>query len=204
MRLRLPALAAALALPLAARADDGFAHRYGGYPGYGYRPQARQGLLISLGLGGGSLYMSNESPYRFGAADVDFRLGYGFSDRFQMFMDFNSDNGTTYEGNSVGTWTWTVRGQTLLVGDRAGNGLSANFGAGFGGLTYTPDFAGERSGPTGFAVGGGLSFDARITPNCAISPELFFTWHQIPNLPGVGDDVASTYGIRLNLLWYLH
>src|SRR5438105_13872607 len=56
-------------------------------PGYGRRnePQARQGLLLSLGLGGGSLYLSNEGPGRLGAADVDFRLGYGFSDRFQMF-----------------------------------------------------------------------------------------------------------------------
>ena len=103
-------------------------------PRYGRRnePQARQGLLLSFGLGGGSLYLSNEGPGRLGAADVDFRLGYGFSDRFQMFMDFNTDVGRTNYGNSVGSWTWTLRAQTVLVGDRAGNGLNANFGAGFG------------------------------------------------------------------------
>jgi len=176
-------------------------------PGYGrggWQPQqARQGPLVSFGLGGGSLYLSSEGPARFGAADVDFRLGYGFSDRFQMFMDFNADAGSTYQGSSVGSWTWTVRGQTLLAGDRAGNGLNVNFGAGFGGLISGGDRA-DSAGPTGFALAGGLSYDARISPWFAISPELFVTWHQVPNLPGIADDVASIYGVRLNLLWYLH
>ncbi|MGE5048205.1 MAG: hypothetical protein ACM3PC_06535, partial [Deltaproteobacteria bacterium] len=96
--------------------------------GRGYsEPEARQGPLMSIGFGGGSLYLSSEGPVRFGAADVDLRLGYGFSDRFQMFMDFNADAGSTFDGASVGSWTWTVRGQTLLVGDRAGNGLNVNF-----------------------------------------------------------------------------
>src|SRR5205823_11146011 len=101
-------------ISLAARADEGFMRR--GYsPGYDgrYEPQARQGLLLSLGLGGGSLYLSNEGPTRLGAADLDFRLGYGFSDRFQMFMDFNADAASNYNGDSVGSWTWTVRGQTV-------------------------------------------------------------------------------------------
>ena len=165
--------------------------------------QARQGLLLSFGLGGGSLYLSNEGPTRLGAADLDFRIGYGFSDRFQMFMDFNTDVGRTNAGNTIGSWTWTVRGQTVLVGDRAGNGLNVNFGAGLGGVTYDTGYA-DRSSPTGFALAGGLSYDARLTPWCAISPEFFVTWHQIPNVPGVADDVSSIYGVRLNLLWYLH
>jgi len=168
-----------------------------------YEPQARQGLLLSFGLGGGSLYLSNEGPTRLGAADLDFRIGYGFSDRFQMFMDFNTDVGSTNAGDTVGSWTWTVRGQTVLVGDRAGNGLNVNFGAGLGGVTYNTGYA-DRSSPTGFALAGGLSYDARLTPWCAISPEFFVTWHQIPNVPGAADDVSSIYGVRLNLLWYLH
>jgi len=175
-------------------------------PRYGRRnePQARQGLLLSFGLGGGSLYLSNEGPGRLGAADVDFRLGYGFSDRFQMFMDFNTDVGRTNYGNSVGSWTWTLRAQTVLVGDRAGNGLNANFGAGFGGITYDAGYAYRSSSPAGFALAGGLSYDARLTPWFAISPEFFVTWHQIPNVPDVPDDVSSIYGVRFNLLWYLH
>ena len=179
--------------------------RRGYSPGYDrrYEPQARQGLLLSFGLGGGSLYLSNEGPSRLGAADVDFRIGYGFSDRFQMFMDFNTDVGSTYYGNSVGSWTWTLRGQTVLAGDRAGNGLNVNFGAGFGGITYDTGYA-AASSPTGFALAGGLSYDARLTPWFAISPEFFVTWHQIPNPPGIADDVSSIYGVRLNLLWYLH
>jgi hypothetical protein len=215
------AVAFLAALPFAARAAGGSAldgsalarsepqpdlmrPRYS--PGYGRRdePQARQGLLLSFGLGGGSLYLSNEGPSRLGAADIDFRIGYGFSDRFQMFMDFNSDVGNTYYGNTVGSWTWTLRGQTVLAGDRAGNGLNVNFGAGFGGITYDAGYANRASSPTGFALAGGLSYDARLTPWCAISPEFFVTWHQIPNQPGIPDDVSNIYGVRFNLLWYLH
>ena len=87
------AIALATALPCAARAAEmpsvegtsaapyslrrsysprGYDARYG--------PQARQGALISFGLGGGSLYLSPEGPARVGAGDVDFRVGYGFSD----------------------------------------------------------------------------------------------------------------------------
>jgi hypothetical protein len=215
------ALALLAALPFPARAAEGSAldgsmlaqsesrpdlMRRGYSPGYDRRhePQARQGLLLSFGLGGGSLYLSNEGPSRLGAADVDFRVGYGFSDRFQMFMDFNTDVGSTYYGNSVGSWTWTLRGQTVLAGDRAGNGLNVNFGAGFGGITYDTGYGDRASSPTGFALAGGLSYDARITPWFALSPEFFVTWHQIPNPPGIPDDVSSIYGVRLNLLWYLH
>ena len=183
--------------PLMRRRDDG---------PYGYyRPQARQGLLISFGLGGGSLYLSNEGRDRIGAFDMDFRLGYGFSDRFQMFMDFNADGGTTYHGDDVGSWTWTLRGQTVLIGDRQGNGLNVNFGAGFGGLTYNANsYYGGTSTPTGLALAGGISYDARISPWFSFSPEFFVTWHQVPNGPGYTDDVSSIYGVRLNFLWYLH
>ncbi|HET7788731.1 MAG TPA: hypothetical protein VFL36_22335 [Myxococcales bacterium] len=196
-----PALDDASPAPSAGLARRGWSPRYG-EPWF-IQPQARQGPLVSFGLGGGSLYLSSESPVRMGAADVDFRLGYGFSDRFQMFMDFNADAGSTYQGANVGSWTWTVRGQTLLAGDRAGNGLNVNFGAGFGGLISDGSRADRSAGPTGFALAGGLSYDARITPWFAISPEFFVTWHQVPNLPGIPDDVASIYGLRLNLLWYL-
>jgi hypothetical protein len=216
------ALAVIFAIPLAARAevpalddlvpaptlgDTPLMRRDGGYPQqYGRRtpPQARQGLLISFGLGGGSLYLSNEGRTRIGAFDMDFRLGYGFSDRFQMFMDFTADAGTTYNGADVGTWTWTVRGQTVLIGDRAGNGLNINFGMGFGGLTYSVyNYYGTNS-PIGFALAGGLSYDARLSPWFAFSPEFFFTWHEVPNGPGYANDVASIYGLRINFLWYLH
>jgi hypothetical protein len=117
-------------------------------------------------------------------------------------MDFNADAGTTYSGNDVGSWTWTMRGQTVLVGDRAGNDLNANFGVGFGGLTYNLGFVDRSSGPTGFALAGGISYDARISPLVLFSPEFFVTWHQVPNAPGYADDVSSIYGVRLNLLWY--
>jgi hypothetical protein len=220
----LAALALIGALPLAARADGGFQREEGWAStpwtsapdplmrrGYRYPPryadpryelQARQGLLLSVGVGGGSLYLSDKGPGRFGAADLDFRIGYGFSDRFQMFLDFNA--GSSYNGEAVGSWTWTVRGQTLLIGDRAGNGLNVNFGAGFGGLTYNAGYPDRSSGPTGFALAGGLSYDARLTRWFSVSPELFVTWHQVPNVPGVPDDASSIYGIRLNRLWYLH
>ena len=201
------ALALGAAVPFAAHASDQapLMRRYPGYPpgDYGYQPQARQGLLLSIGLGGGSMYLSNVSPTRIGAGDIDFRLGYGLSDRFQMFMDFSADEGSTYDGTSVGSWAWTMRGQTVLIGDRAGNGLNVNFGVGFGGLTYDSGYA-RASSPTGLALAGGISYDARITRFCAFSPEFFYTWHQVPNGTAYADDVSSVYGLRLNLTWYLH
>ena len=201
------AFALGAAVPFAAHASDQapLMRRYPGYPpgDYGYQPQARQGLLLSIGLGGGSMYLSNVSPTRIGAGDIDFRLGYGLSDRFQMFMDFSADEGSTYDGTSVGSWAWTMRGQTVLIGDRAGNGLNVNFGVGFGGLTYDSGYA-RASSPTGLALAGGISYDARITRFCSFSPEFFYTWHQVPNGTAYADDVSSVYGLRLNLTWYLH
>jgi hypothetical protein len=173
------------------------------------RFQAREGLLISFGLGGGSLYASSESPGRTGAFDLDFRLGYGFSDRFQFFMDAALDaasypNGV-YGSNDIASWTFTFRGQTVLIGDRAGNGLNLNFGVGLGGLTRNSGYADQTSSATGLALAGGLSYDARVSPWFSLSPEFFYTWHEIPVGYGApGHDVASIYGLRVNFLWYLH
>jgi hypothetical protein len=167
-------------------------------------PQARQGLLVSFGLGGGSLYVSNQGRQRAGAFDFDMRLGYGFSDRFQMFMDFTADAGTHPNGTDLAAWTFTFRGQTVLIGDRAGNGLNANFGVGLGGVTYNGGYLDRASSPTGLALAGGISYDARLSPWFSFSPEFFVTWHQVPNGPGYADDVASIYGLRINFLWYLH
>jgi hypothetical protein len=165
--------------------------------------QAREGLLLSFGLGGGSAYLSNEGPGRTGALDLDFRLGYGFSDRFQLFMDFAVDAGRYPQSADFASWTFTIRGQTVLVGDRAGNGLNLNLGVGVGGVDYTSGYYTGYSSASGLALAGGLSYDARVTPWFALSPELFVNWHQIPNRPGFAHDVSSSYGLRLNFLWYL-
>jgi len=167
-------------------------------------PQARQGMLISFGLGGGSMWDSSfQTNQRAGAFDFNFRLGYGFSDRFQMFMDLSADAGTHPSGVDLASWTLTFRGQTVLIGDRAGNGLNLNFGAGIGGMTYNSNSCcyGQTSSPTGFALAGGISYDARVSLWFALSPEFFYTWHEIPD--GYSD-VATFYGLRLNFLWYLH
>jgi hypothetical protein len=173
-----------------------------------WRPQrrpmdAREGLLLSFGLGGGSAYLSNQGPGRTGAFDLDFRLGYGFSDRFQLFMDFAVDAGRYPQSADFASWTFTIRGQTVLIGDRAGNGLNLNAGVGVGGVDYTDAYYTGYSSSSGLALAGGLSYDARITPWFALSPELFVNWHQIPNRPGLAHDVSSAYGLRLNFLWYL-
>lgn len=168
--------------------------------------QAREGLLLSFGLGGGSLYASNQSPRRTGAFDLDFRLGYGFSDRFQFFLDLGLDAGSyrngLYGSDDLSSWTLTFRGQTVLIGDRAGNGLNLNLGVGLGGITRNSGYPDQSSSPAGLAVAGGLSYDARVSPWFALSPELFYVWHTVPDLPGQRD-VANVYGMRLNFLWYL-
>ncbi len=171
--------------------------------GYRRMPDARQGLLLSFGLGGGSAYLSNENAGRTGVFDFDFRLGYGFSDRFQLFMDFGGDAGHYPQRPDFYSWTFTIRGQTVLIGDRAGNGLNLNAGVGIGGVDYTDSYYYGYSSSTGFAAAGGISYDARITPWFAISPEFFVNWHEIPNSGPYANDVSSVFGGRLNFLWYL-
>jgi len=207
MKAAVPALLLSLAAALPLRAEEGgFAQRVGenGYYGPPRRErQAREGLLLSFGLGGGSAYLSNEVAGRTGAFDLDFRLGYGFSDRFQLFMDFAVDAGRYPQSTDFASWTFTIRGQTVLIGDRAGNGLNLNAGIGVGGVDYNDGYYPGYSSATGLALAGGLSYDARVLPWFAISPELFVNWHQIPSGPGYEHDVASAYGLRLNFLWYL-
>jgi len=223
----LTAAALLFAMPLAARADDALQavpmagtvnldsgaplaqRRYRGDddppPPYGQRRwQARQGLLLSFGAGGGAMYLSTEQARRVGAFDADFRLCYGFSDRFQMFMEINSDLAHfSRTGDDVASWTFTLRGQTVLIGDRSGNGLNVNFGAGVGGVTYNSGTFAEEQRSTGLALAGGIYYSARVSRNFALEPEFFVNWHAIPNDPGFSQDVASTYGIRMNLTWYL-
>jgi hypothetical protein len=168
------------------------------------RHEARQGLLMSFGLGGGSLFISQPDTGRTGAFDFNLRLGYGFSDRFQLFGDASFDAATFRSGQDIASWTLTMRGQTVLIGDREGNGLNLNAGVGLGGVSrsYGGRYATESS-PTGLALVGGLSYDARVSHFFSLSPEFFVTWHAIPNRPGLAQDVASSYGLRLNFLWYL-
>ena len=173
------------------------------YRTYRRQMDAREGLLLSFGLGGGSAYLSNQGAGRTGAFDLDFRLGYGFSDRFQLFMDFAVDAGRYPQSSDFASWTFTIRGQTVLVGDRAGNGLNLNLGVGIGGIDYNDGYYGSYASPTGLALAGGLSYDARITPWFALSPEFFVNWHQFPDDVQAVNHVSSTYGLRLNFLWYL-
>jgi hypothetical protein len=178
---------------------------------YGYRVyrepyhEARQGLLFSFGLGGGSLRTTIPTfPERQGALDLDFRLGYGFSDRFQLFGDLDVAAASLRDGTGLASWTLMLKGQTVLIGDREGNGLNLNAGFGFGGLTQTDPYYGNTDSPVGLALGGGLSYDARIGRHFALSPELFYMWHEIPNGPYYANDTASTVGLRLNLTWYIY
>ena len=168
------------------------------------RHQARQGLLMSFGVGGGSLYVSQPDAGRIGAFSANFRLGYGFSDRFQLFGDASFDAATYPSGQDIASWTLSMRGQTVLIGDREGNGLNINAGVGLGAVSrsYGHDYASESS-PTGLALVGGISYDARLSHFFSLSPEFFVTWHAIPNRPGLAQDIASSYGLRLNFLWYI-
>src|SRR5437660_2096423 len=68
------------------------ADEYGGYDDWD-RPRrrrtrdAREGFLFSFGLGGGSQYVSQPGLGHAGSFQGNLRLGYGFSDRFQLFFD---------------------------------------------------------------------------------------------------------------------
>jgi hypothetical protein len=186
-------------------------------PPYGYAPRrarhrdARQGFLFSFGLGGSGLHVSPQAGT--GAFDFDLRMGYGFSDRFQFFGDLTVDSGQYNDGSSISSWTLTARGQTVLIGDRDGNGLNINAGLGFGGISrsvcggscydYGYGYDQSQSSPIGLAAGAGLSYDARLGRSFRLSPEFFFNWHQVPNDAGRAADIATAVGFRLNLLWYV-
>jgi len=186
---------------LAAREDDG---QYDDWdrPRRGNRRtrDARTGVLFSFGIGGGSMLVSPEG--RSGALQGNLRLGYGFSDRFQMFMDLTGAGSSYYDGSSAQSWLFTLRGQTVLIGDRKGNGLNLNLGIGLGGLTRSIDGYDSSSSQAGLALAGGISWDFRITRSFALSPEFFVWWHAVPNGRYRDADVASAYGVQLNFLWY--
>ena len=160
---------------------------------------AREGFLFSFGLGGGSQLVSPLG--RAGALQGNLRLGYGFSDRFQAFMDITGAGGSYAGGTSAASWLFTLRGQTVLIGDRRGNGLNLNLGIGLGGVSTSFDGY-QTESPAGLALAGGLSYDFRVSRHFAISPELFAWWHAVPNDRGRERDVASAYGLQLNFLWY--
>jgi hypothetical protein len=183
------------------RNGDGYEQRYGPYA----RPRhdAREGFLFSFGLGGGAVRYSNPDFLRAGALNFGLRMGYGFSDRFQLFGDFSADAGFYPQSREVTNWLVTLRGQTVLVGDTLGNGLNVNLGFGLGGITINNNgFGPDYSSGAAPAVVAGLSYDARVGRRFALSPELYVSWHQVPNGPGFADDNIWATGLRLNFLWY--
>jgi len=168
---------------------------------YSRRHDAREGFLFSFGVGGGQMRLSGEG--KTGAVDLDLRMGYGFSDRFQLFGDISADVGQFRPEEDVTSWILSLRGQTVLIGDREGNGLNLNLGVGIGGITRNyRDVYAESSSPAGIALVGGLSYDARVGQQFALSPELYYSWHLVPNGFGFESDNLYTVGLRLNFLWY--
>jgi hypothetical protein len=168
---------------------------------YRRKHDAREGFLFSFGVGGGEMRLSGVPAT--GAVDLGLRMGYGFSDRFQLFGDLTADVGQFQDNQDATSWLLSMRGQTVLIGDRDGNGLNLNLGVGLGGLSIRyRGFADETSSPAGLALVSGLSYDARVGQQFALSPELYFNWHVVPNGPGFASDHIYTAGIRLNFLWY--
>lgn len=197
MKRSLPAASAVLAalLLLAAPAR---AQPYGA-PARREPREARQGLLFALGIGGAGNYLSGVGHGN--GLDLRVSIGYGFSDRFQLFFALDALPANYGYGYDATSWTGTVRGQTVLFGDRRGNGLNLNFGAGLGGMDITGPYA-FVSQRVGLAVAGGLSLDLRVEPWFAISPELTLQWHQIPNDPGFANDEHRSLGLLINFVWY--
>jgi hypothetical protein len=164
---------------------------------------SREGFLFSFGVGGGTVRYSDPNFLRSGALNFGLRMGYGFSDRFQLFGDFSADAAFYPRSRELTNWLVTLRGQTVLIGDTLGNGLNLNLGFGLGGITINGGgFAPDISSPAAPALVAGLSYDARVGRRFALSPELYFSYHQVPNGPGFADDQFWSAGLRLNFLWY--
>jgi hypothetical protein len=167
------------------------------------RHDSREGFLFSFGIGGGAVRYSDPQYLRGGALNFGLRMGYGFSDRFQLFGDFSADAAFYAQSREVTNWLVTLRGQTVLIGDTLGNGLNLNLGFGLGGITIN-NVAGYADYSSGAApaVVAGLSYDARVGRRFALSPELYVSWHPVPNGAGLPDDNFWSTGLRLNFLWY--
>jgi hypothetical protein len=164
------------------------------------RRDAREGYLFSLGIGGAQNYLSG-TGHAAGIA-LSVRMGYGFSDRFQLFFDLSALPANYGFGQQATSWTGSVRGQTVLLGDRQGNGLNLNLGVGLGGLDTSSAGAPFASSRVGLALAGGLSADMRISPWFALSPELTAQWHRVPNDYGFPSDIHRAFGGQLNFVWY--
>ena len=132
-----------------------------------------------------------------------------------MFVDFNGQGARYAYGQHTSMSTVTLRAQTVLIGDRQGNGLTLNGGIGLGSFNDNAgDFGGDyccapvrsgrysNDGPLGLVAAGGLSYDARLGRYLSLSPELFATWMAVPN-DDRRQDIATQVGLRLKLLWYL-
>jgi hypothetical protein len=167
------------------------------------RRDAREGFLFSFGVGGGAVRFSDPDYLRGGALNFGLRMGYGFSDRFQLFGDFSADAAFYSQSRELTNWLVTLRGQTVLIGDTLGNGLNLNLGFGLGGVTINNNgFGPDLSLGAAPALVAGLSYDARVGRHFAVSPELYFSYHKVPNGPGFADDQLWAAGLRLNFLWY--
>jgi hypothetical protein len=164
------------------------------------RRDAREGYLFSLGIGGAQNYLSG-TGHAVGVA-LAVRMGYGFSDRFQLFFDLSALPANYGFGQQATSWTGTVRGQTVLLGDRRGNGLNLNLGVGLGGLDTYSAGAPFASSRVGLALAGGLSVDMRVSPWFALSPEFTVQWHRVPNDYGLESDIHRSFGGQLNFVWY--
>jgi len=165
------------------------------------RRDAREGFLFSFGVGGGAVRFSNPDFLRGSALNFGLRMGYGFSDRFQLFGDFSADAAFYSGSRELTNWLVTLRGQTVLIGDTLGNGLNLNLGFGLGGVTINTGF-GDFSSAAAPALVAGLSYDARVGRHFALSPEIYFSYHKVPNGPGFAGDQLWATGLRLNFLWY--
>jgi hypothetical protein len=182
--------------------SSGFEQR--GYNPYRVHHDAREGFLFSFGVGGGAVRYSDPQYRGGGALNFGLRLGYGFSDRFQLFGDFSADEAFYPGSRNVTNWLVTLRGQTVLIGDTLGNGLNLNLGFGIAGITINSNTCcyADYSLGAAPAVVAGLSYDARVGRWFALSPELYLSWHPVPNGYGVPDDNFWSAGLRLNFLWY--
>jgi len=155
--------------------------------------QAREGLLLPSGWEAVRRTSPTKArPGADGALDLDFRLGYGFSDRFQLFMDFAVDAGRYPQSADFASWTFTIRGQTVLIGDRAGKRAQPERGVGVGGVDYTNGLLLRLLLLHRARLSGGLSYDARVTPWFAAQPRVLVNWHRFPT--GGFAATFSTYG----------
>ena len=161
----------------------------------GAHPHARQGWLVGLGLGGGSVGFSanGSTSDRTGGGAGNLRVGYAFQP--QLSLDLSSIAWTKSENGA----TLTVDVVTAELGyypqALPGLVLRGGVGSGTGDLTLSFGNTSISSTTSGFGFNLGTGYEFRVARTFAIGPSVDFGWTSLSDVDAnfINFGIAGTW-----------